>query len=555
MRLTNYTTIATLALVGCGVDGTDDSIALRIEPSDSTQVVTDGQPVTTQYRAYLVEADGSEKDVTANTMFELSRPELGTWHAANGETSLEVTGAAVGPAAVNARYGGLTAAAGLEVHAQTRIVDAGAATANAAARFDAAATSYSCFPIVMYPEAGTIMPPNLDGLDVQWTDYVNDLFRVSFQTRYATVDIYTTDSERALSADALAQLASTREAVMMSVSSLPVAPAADAVACTAQQRRLNVSDVPLKGAIYSWSDGAGIYRHDVAERGEPEPLVMTLPEGNAELAMSATMPSLASSCAGCAVSQNGARMALSLDNGYGAIVDFPQQRMMQPTTWESATFTPVANKLVVEQDGNLKLISDAGTTITTIENTPGFSALDPQFSPDGTKLISVESTGFSPTGSANLIIRSFEDDGDTFGEPVELFPLQAGVANYAPSWSPDGRWIAFTRTVGWGTAYPTTSIWIVKADGTQPAHQVVSPTSDVDMAARWVPGVQALDGNLFYYLTFDSLRPYGMHDAGRQIWMMAFFPSSQLARPALHVPFQSLDRSNHVAQWSNALVR
>jgi TolB protein len=559
MRLTDYMTTAlhialpTLALVGCGVDASDVSpAALRIEPADVTQVVVDGQPVSTQYRAYLVQGDGFEQDVTAETMFELSRPELGTWHAVNGDTSLELNGAAVGPAAVNAKYRDLSAAAGIEVHAQTSIVDDDAALANAVARFDAARTDYSCFPLVMYPEQGTILPPNLDGLDVQWTDYVNDLFKVSFKTRYATVDLYTTNMEHALSADAWAQLASTNEAVMMGVSS--ISGGSPSVACTAQDRRLLVADQPLTGAVYSWSDGEGIWRHDVATRGEPEPLTILPPD--ALVTQTTTQyPVLASTCAGCAVSQNGERIALRLDTGDGAIIDFTQQTMLQPTAWESATFTPRANKLVIAEAGQLSLIDDAGDRLATIENTPGWSALDPQFSPDGTRLVSVESTPLSSTGSANLVIRTYDNDGNVFGEPTELFPCQAGVANYAPSWSPDGKWIAFTRTIGWGTSFPTTSIWIVKADGSQPPLQFVSPTADVDMTARWAPAVYSVSGEKFYYLTFDSIRPYGTHDVARQIWMMAFFPKSQLGRPAFHVPFQSLDSSNHISQWSQTLVR
>jgi hypothetical protein len=36
---------------------------------------------------------------------------------------------------------------------------------------------------------------------------------------------------------------------------------------------------------------------------------------------------------------------------------------------------------------------------------------------------------------------------------------------------------------------------------------------------------------------------------------MAFFPATKLAHPAFHVPFQSSDLSNHVSQWTTALVR
>jgi TolB protein len=553
MRLTNNTTIALLALVGCGVDASDETGAvLRIEPADATHVVTDGQPVTTQYRAYLVSSDGAERDVTADTRFELSRPELGTWRATNDDISLELRGAAVGPSAIRASYAELSAAAGIEVYAHTRIVEENAGLANAPALFDAVRSDFSCFPQIVYPETGTVMPSNLDGLEVHWMDFTNDIFEVSFETQYATVELYTTNMHRALSADSWAQLASTTEPVMVHVSGINAG--SPAVACTSTKRRLLVADQALKGALYSWSEATGIWRHDVETRGEPEPVQILPPLKITTLEPTIQTGSFASTCVGCAVSKNGARMAVRLDNGAGAIVDFTQDSMTMPMTWESATFTPTADKLVVEHDGVLRLLGETGIELATLVNTEGTSAQDPQLSPDGSKLVNVESTGFSPTGKGDLVIRSVTEN--IFGDATILVGAQPGVAHYSPSWSPDGKWLAFTRATGWGTASPLASIWVVKADGSEPAIQLVAPTADVDMAARWAPATYSLEGESFYYLTFDSLRPYGRRtDLGRQIWTMAFFPATKLAHPAFHVPFQSSDLSNHVSQWTTALVR
>ncbi|HUS32821.1 MAG TPA: hypothetical protein VMZ53_30175 [Kofleriaceae bacterium] len=544
MRLTNHTAVAVLALVGCGVDAVDDSTAtLRVEPADVSQVVTDGQPVSTQYRALLVTADGSERDVTAESTFALARPDLGTWQS----SSLELRGAAVGPSAITATFEGMTASTNLTVYAHTRIVEED--VVNMPAWFDALRSDETCFPFVMYPEGGTILPSNLDGIDAQWADFANDRFEVSFATQYATVELYTRNHERALSADAWAQLASTHEPIMFHVSSL--SSGSPTKVCTSQDRRLLVSDKPLTGAIYTWSDGGGIWRQDAATRGEPEPMIMP---GTGNITQMQTAP-LVTSCSGCAVSRSGARMALRLDSGIGTILDFTQDRVMQPTSWSSATFTRNADKLVIAQDGILKLIDETGGELATLVNTPNKTAMDPQFSPDGSKLVSVESSGFSSSGTGNLVVRTFMDDGNVFGNPAQLVGGGPGVANYSPSWSPDGKWLAYTRTSGWGTSSPLTSIWVIKTDGTEQPIQLVAPTSDVDMAARWAPGAHSLNGEAFYYLTFDSQREYGANDIGRQIWMMAFFPQTGFARPAFHVPFQSLETSNHVAQWADALVR
>src|SRR5439155_13512815 len=189
-----------------------------------------------------------------------------------------------------------------------------------------------------------------------------------------------------------------------------------------------------------------------------------------------------------------------------------------------------------EQGGTLREIDLAGHIIQTLANAQDASSLDPQLSPDGSRLVYVQSTGLSATSTGALMIRSFQEDGDTFGEPTVLVAGEAGVANYSPAWSPDGKWLTFTRTSGWGSGLTLTAIWAVKTDGSQAPIQLTTPTRDIDMTARWAMGDQTIDGQHFYYLTFDSLQQYGAHDElGRQIWMMAFFPETKLSRPAFHV--------------------
>jgi hypothetical protein len=445
----------------------------------------------------------------------------------------------------------MTGNTAITVYANTRILDDDAALANAAARFDAARIDYSCFPQITYPETGTVLPANLDGLDIQWTDSRDDLFAVSFETTYATVDVYTTKLERTLSADAWAQLASSHDPITMRVQGM--AGSSPDVACTTVDRRLLVSDKPLTGAIYSWvDDGGGVWRHDVATRGEPEPVVLFQPTTTTSTASTA---SVASSCAGCAISQSGSRLAVRLDDGNGAIVDFTADRMMMPFTFDEATFSPSADKLVTAYGGYLKLISDTGSELRSIRNSAGTYGLDPQLSPDGTRLVNVEATGILSTDTASLVVRGYAYDGDTFTGTTVLVAGTAGVVNMNPTWSPDGEWIAFTRTTGWGTSQPLSSIWIVKADGSRSPVQVTAASPDVEVTASFTPGSHTIGGEPFYFLTFDSVRLFGTKDLGRQIWMTTFFPSTSLVRPAFRVPFQSATTGNHVAQWANALVR
>jgi hypothetical protein len=64
-----------------------------------------------------------------------------------------------------------------------------------------------------------------------------------------------------------------------------------------------------------------------------------------------------------------------------------------------------------------------------------------------------------------------------------------------------------------------------------------------------------------FYLTFSSKRAFGVRLAGGrpQIWMTPVFPARAAAGgdpsgKAFRVPFQDLATSNHIAQWTQAVV-
>lgn len=142
------------------------------------------------------------------------------------------------------------------------------------------------------------------------------------------------------------------------------------------------------------------------------------------------------------------------------------------------------------------------------------------------------------------------------------------VQNFYPSFSPDNQWIAFTRTNGYSYNNPSAEIWVIKADGTgAPVQLLASDTAAASLTnswARWVPFGQTFGASntTMFYLTFSSQRPFGVRIPGGgrpQIWMTPFFPDKAAAGTdpsgnAFRVPFQEVDSSNHIAQWTNAVV-
>jgi WD40-like Beta Propeller Repeat len=99
-----------------------------------------------------------------------------------------------------------------------------------------------------------------------------------------------------------------------------------------------------------------------------------------------------------------------------------------------------------------------GTGLRRLESMPGEEDIA-DWSPDGKRIV-------------------FDHEGQLVIAPVNggsrTVLVERGVS---PQWSPDGRWIAFTRRVG-----GSFSIWLVHPDGTD-----VHPIADGEQAAGWSP--------------------------------------------------------------------
>ena len=202
----------------------------------------------------------------------------------------------------------------------------------------------------------------------------------------------------------------------------------------------------------------------------------------------------------------------------------------------------------------------------------------PEFSPDDTKLVAVEYPGGADYSASNgsIVIRTFDAAANTFGAPTVLVPYvpadntnPTAIANWYPSFSPDGQWVVFTRTNGANYDQASAETWMVKADGSAPPVKLdianLGGTANLTNSwARWVPFAQTFgaDNQTLFYLTFSSKRPFGVRiplGGQPQIWMTPVFPDRAAAGQdpsgnAFRVPFQNVLTSNHIAQWTKAVV-
>ena len=98
---------------------------------------------------------------------------------------------------------------------------------------------------------------------------------------------------------------------------------------------------------------------------------------------------------------------------------------------------------------------------------PGGSGLsDASFSPDGAQLVAAQRA----RGPDNEALSNLVRLPASGGTPQTL---TSGGFDWQPSWSPDGRWIAFTRTTISGSTFRN-SILLVPADGSAPPVSVVA---------------------------------------------------------------------------------
>ncbi len=156
---------------------------------------------------------------------------------------------------------------------------------------------------------------------------------------------------------------------------------------------------------------------------------------------------------------------------------------------ETPAWSPDAQTLVFTRGGPgaLELAAIGPGGLAAIPGGRGLS--DASFSPDGSLLAAAQSA----RGPDNEALSNLVRLPASGGTPQ---PLTSGAFDWQPSWSPDGRWIAFTRSTISAATFRN-SILLVPADGSAPPVTVVAdgeqPAWSPD--SGWLVFRSSRDGN------------------------------------------------------------
>jgi hypothetical protein len=588
--------------------------SLQISPAMASITVTGGGPTVTQQYTVTGTVNGQTKDLTSMVAFSVTPTNIITIDK-NGVAT--ATGKAGGRVTIVASSGTSFAQATLVVNFSYTGPDPGAAgkgvPANASSIVSGAPNDDARAPQLVYPNDGTLFPPNITGIEIHFTPGANNtLFQVSLAGTVSTITTFVrcttpTGIKGCIYVPDPALWASVAGAnagqgpVKLTVTGTD--DTGTAKGSSASFTMLFSKDT-IEGALYYWttSGKSAIMRWDFAgSTSSAMPyLTPTNTDGRTCVGCHALAPNgdkLIASAGG----QNDGRLLLWNVAANSAIQPFPLTQKSQFESWNSdgSQFVGVYGDSLPGHRGASDLMLFDGTNgrMTSTIKLGGLRADHPDWSknPDGPDTIVFAS--IDPTAAttdqkpARGAIDVVQTANGAWGAPRELVPAVLGKNRYYPAIAPDGNLVAYDESTCSGTPAAgqtpdiscnadtdaTATMYVTSVGGMAPVALANAnrpgvadgtTTALTNSYPKWAPFTERLDEtHKLVWLTFSSTRQYGLRSppgstgnenrSGTLIWMVGVNPEggdADPSYPAFCLPFQDVTTSNHAAQWAKYFI-
>jgi hypothetical protein len=617
MRCLLRSLLVLIHVVACGSSGTQKPdasagsplVEISVQPPDLELLIDGSDPATVMYTALGRFEDGHTEDITNRVQFSLADSSLGSFFGPDFK-SYTTHG---GRTRVIAELGGVRGDTGLVLRVRQRHADPNATglPQDPSAPFGGPVDTARA-PDVVYPNDGVLLPPNLSLLEVHFHPGTNNtLFEIAFENDLTDIRVYTRcvvplNGGCIYMPDAKVWkwIAETNRGGDDLVVRTRGTDDGGTGVGTSTEIKLAFSFENVKGGIYYWKASGGATN---------ESAVMRFDFGNvAQAAAEAFVgPSAAGGkCVGChALSRDGTKLAASA-GGWDVedmlLVDVKTAtRVATPVQTAFASWNPDGTQYVGvfafqgTTTHDLMLV-DGTTGVQTgtiaVGATAAESTSHPDWSADGSRIVYVRAGQAYESGVNNQrfyqggIHMVSDQGGGAFGAPVMIVAAEAGKNRYYPSFAPDGELLAFNEsTCPTGSTHidcnadsdPTATVFVVKPEvGATPIEltranapgKLDTDTALTNSWPKWAPFEfqrTQTTGSRLVWMTFSSSRRYGLRTppagtsaesaSGTLLWMVAIDPERAAAGldpsyPAFCLPFQDVESSNHIAQWTEEIV-
>jgi hypothetical protein len=473
-----------------------------------------------------------------------------------------------------------------------RVVFSGMLPSGVEGWFAGATISAGPGPSLVYPAPDTMFPPNIARILFQWTGAVGNVFRLHFDTGKGTLDVYTDGAHDTCAkaatggecwesaADTLMPYLDAASGGKVELSIAAIDSAAPTTAWQSPTYTVRVAPHRVGGAIYYWSTTVqGVRRGTLDGRDAGDYL---------------TPPQARGQCVAChTLSRSGKRLSVALPGDLLGLVDVVET--IPPVTFGPssqgfvgeniaaswATFSPDDSKIVVAGQGVLSLRDSKTAQMIgmPVVLPAGMTGSMPDWAPDGKHLVFAASLDATIDRVARHLqgssIAWLATDGTSFMD-LEMIAQSRGVISgtcvgkesYAnPMFSPDSRWLAFSRGDCESEADASSEVILAAAAPNGMQYALIRANTRVgdktlsrlqNGMPTWAPSHDADIG----WIAFTSARDYGfvLSQGSKigvglhQLWIAAIdfnqIGQGDASYPAFRLPAQDLAENNHRPFWT-----